>query len=414
MAQGATVDGTWGQRWRLGPSGVGYLVALAVLGLIYLPAAWTGVAGSGQTAGPQLPASIAPYSWYTGMLSTDHFDAATLKYQNGVGVEFMDDPQSVLLSADGRTYRRLDQAENATIIEDQGDPAFSVLSPDGTFVVVGSSGRVGAVQVVRLRDGHVREVVVGRGRAALPLAIGADGRTLLIGTSDDVVNRYGDEDSVGLARLDLQTRALQQYPAVTGVWAAALSPDNSRITVATNRGAQLVDATSGRVTATLASTSEVSLDGDAWSADGASVALVTGSSLVVADVSGPQPELRRHLLMPDSGTVIGWRDASTVLVHAFTDTSDNTSALYWVDVNSGDTETIASYAPNFTGASMLGVDAARDLIPRWHVGPQPVDRGPLPLYVDLLPLGAGVLVAAAVGWVAARLYGLAQPRDLPW
>ena len=143
-----------------------------------------------------MPSIIAPYSWYTGMLSTDRFDTAILHYQNGVGVEFMDDPQSVLLSADGQTYRRLDQAENATIIEDQGDPAFSVLSPDGTFVVVGSSGRVGAVQVVTLRDGHVREVPVGRGRAALPLAIGADGRTLLIGTSSDVVNRYAEDNAV--------------------------------------------------------------------------------------------------------------------------------------------------------------------------------------------------------------------------
>lgn len=92
---------------------------------------------------------------------------------------------------------------------------------------------------------------------------------------------------------------------------------------------------------------------------------------MVADVSGPQPALRRHFLTPDYGTVIGWRDASTVLVHAFTDTSANTSAFYWVDVNSGVSQTITSYAPNFTGASML-VDAARDLIPRWQVGPQPI------------------------------------------
>jgi hypothetical protein len=410
------VNGTWGQRWQVGPAGVGYLVALVVLGLIYLPGTWTGARGQATAGQAQVPSIIAPYSWYTGMLSTDHFDTATLHYQNGVGVEFMDDPQSVLLSADGQTYRRLDQAENATIIEDQGDPAFSVLSPNGAFVVVGSSGRVGAVQVVTLRDGHVREVRVGRGRAVLPLAIGADGRTLLIGVSSDVVNRYAeDDDAVTLAKLDLQTGALQEYPAVTGVWAAALSPDNSRIVLSTSRGAQLVDATSGQITATLASTNDVSFDGDAWSADGESVAIVTGSSLVVADVSGLQPVLRRHLLMPDYGTVLGWRDPSTVLVHAFTDPYDNTSALYWVNVDSGVSETIASYAPNFTGASMLGVDAARDLIPRWQVGPQPIDRGPLPLYVGLFPLGAGVLVAAAAGSIAAWLYRRARPsHTLPW
>jgi hypothetical protein len=113
--------------------------------------------------------------------------------------------------------------------------------------------------------------------------------------------------------------------------------------------------------------------------------------------------------------VLGWRDPSTVLVHAFTDPYDNTSALYWVNVDSGVSETIASYAPNFTGASMLGVDAARDLIPRWQVGPQPIDRGPLPLYVGLFALGAGVLVAAAAGSIAAWLYRRARPsHTLPW
>lgn len=120
------------------------MVALAVLGLMYLPGVWSNHRGHEPSTEPQLPSTIAPYSWYTGMLSADHFDAAVLQYQNGVGVEFMDDPQSVLLSTDGRTYRRLDQAEHATIAEDQGDPAYSVLSP--TALSWSSAARAGSAR----------------------------------------------------------------------------------------------------------------------------------------------------------------------------------------------------------------------------------------------------------------------------
>ena len=137
----------WG-RLTLRPSGVGFLVAVSVLALLYGPGLLAAALGPANVTNPVFPSTIARYSWYTGLLSNDRFAAATLLYQNGVGVEFMDTPQSVLLSADGRKYRRLDEAESLSIAEDQGDPAVSVLSPDGTFVVIGSAGRTGKVHVV--------------------------------------------------------------------------------------------------------------------------------------------------------------------------------------------------------------------------------------------------------------------------
>ncbi len=170
----------WWERLAARPSRVGLLVAVGVLALLYGPGCVVGALGPANASKPLFPPTIASYSWYTGMLSSDRFPAATLLYQNGVGVEFMDTPQSVLLSADGRKYRRLDEAESLSIAEDQGDPAVSRLSPDGTFVVIGSAGRTGEVHVVRLRDGHNRAVAVGGRRTALPLGIGADGRFVLL------------------------------------------------------------------------------------------------------------------------------------------------------------------------------------------------------------------------------------------
>lgn len=392
-------------RWRTPrPSLVGLLVAVAVLVLVHGPGSLPELRGPRPAADPVFPSTLARYSWCTGMLSDDRFAAASLLYQNGAGVEFYDTPQSVLLSTDGSTYRRLDEAETASIPEDQGDPAVSVLSPDGTFVVVGSAGRTGEVQVVTLADGQHLRVPVGSRRTALPLSIGRDGETVLLATSDDVVDRYAETDDLGLAVLDLPTGQVVDHLGVTGVREAALSPDGNRIVLTSDRGVELLDGRTGRVTATVDRSTDLSLDGDAWSPDGRLVALVDGLSLVVVDVSGPRPvERRLPLRGMDHGSAIGWRDPSTVLVHGTTDSDANTSKLSWLDTVSGEQQAFASYAPDLTGAALLGADAARDLVPRWQVARRPVDRGPL-------PLPPTIALAAVAGLVAAGLAGLARTR----
>ena len=370
---------------------------IGALALFYGPGFLAGALGSANVTNPVFLSTIARYSWYTGMLSGDRFAAATLLYQNGVGVEFLDTPQAVLLSADGSRYRRLDEAESLSIAEDQGDPAVSVLSPDGTFVVTGSAGRTGQVHVVSLRDGHNRAVTVGAGRTALPVCIGADGRSVLLATSDEVVNRYATGNRLGLARLDIETGELRDYPAVRNVYAAALSPDGSRIVATSGRGAELIDAATGRVAGTFEAPSEVNLDGDAWSPDGTMIAMLDRAELAVVDVTGPRPVARRFPLTGmEYGSAIGWRDDSTVLVHGVTDTSANTSELSWVDVTTGKQTSVASYTPNFTRASLISADAARDLVPLWRIEQRTADRGPLPLTI-------GLLLAVAVGLAGAGM-----------
>ena len=163
------------------------------------------------------------------------------------------------------------------------------------------------------------------------------------------------------------------------------------------RGAELIDAATGRVTTTFAAPYEVSLDGDAWSPDGTMIAMVDRSSVSIVDVTGQRPvERRLPLTGMKYGSAIGWRDRSTVLVHGVTDSSANTSELYWVDVTTGEQTTVASYTPNFTAAALVGPDAARDLIPRWQIEQRSVDRGPLPMII-------GLLFAATVGLAGAGM-----------
>jgi dipeptidyl aminopeptidase/acylaminoacyl peptidase len=226
---------------------------------------------------------------------------------------------------------------------------------------------------------------------------------VLLATSDDVVDRYAEGNRLGLARLDIVTGHLRDYPAVKNVHAAALSPDGSRIVVTSGRGAELVDAATGRVVVTFEAPSEVSLDGDAWSPDGTLIAMVDRAAVAVVDVTGRRPVARRLPLTGIMyGSAIGWRDESTVLVHAVTDTSSNTSELYWVDVTTGKQTSVATYTPNFTGAALVGPDAARDLIPLWRIEHRTVDRGPLPLTIGLFFAVTVGLAGAGMTSILAR------------
>ena len=415
----------------LRPTRVGLVVALMALALLYVPGWVLRLHGPAVPDPPLFPAKIASYSWHTGRLANGDLEAASLLYQNGVGVEFGDSPMAVLLGADGSSYRRFAQAEARSIPEDQGDPAASVLSPDGTFVVIGSSGATGDIEVVTLRDGHRRTLSVGAGRTALPSAIGADSKTVLLAVSDAAVDKYAVGQDLGLASIDLTTGRVRDYPGIRDIHGVALSPDGKRIAVASSDNLEVIDATTGKRLTQIPveikrdprcdrdyeeaeaaeededtsaddddsyTCPELSLDGDAWSPDGRQIAATLETMVVVADLSGAEPSLRRvPLTAPDYwAAVIGWRDDSTVLVYAPTDGDENRSELLWVDLTTGVAQTFATYRPNFTGAAMVSVDAARNLIPPWQVESRPIDRGPLPLWAGLLAM----LVAAVIRhWV---------------
>lgn len=399
------------RRFFVRPAGVGLLTVLGVMMLVYGPVLFPGVRGTTPSDAPMFPSRLASYSWYAETLSEGDMAAATLLYQNGSGVELYDDPQAVLLSSDGRRYRRLGVAESMSIVTDQGDPAVSVLSPDGTFAVVGSADPTGSVEVVTLRDGSHRSVALGTASSGLPLAIGADGRSVLLAVSTASVDRYAEEQDLGLARLDLVTGTVRAYPDVRGVESAALSPDGTTLAVSGRRGVEIVDAATGAVRADLAMSS-LHLDGDAWSPSGQTFAAVSDGEVVVVDVSTAQPSVRRVALTGlEGGSALGWRDESTVLVHGSTNGDENTSELHWIDVVTQQQTPFSSYAPGVTGAAFAEVDAARDLIPRWNVAQLPVERRPLPVPVAAAwALVAGVLAAAVTRIVWRVLEIPAQRR----
>jgi hypothetical protein len=375
------------------------LIVTGVAALVILASSLLPTGGGADTEGAVFPGQVASYSWWTAGLRGSEVDAAVVVYQNGVGVEFMDFPQAVLIGTDGSTYRRLGAAEGRSFPENQGDPAASVLSADGTFVVIAGSSRKGSVEVLRLSDGQSRSITIDDGRSAIPASITADGRSVLLLTSDDTLTPYEDMNfrlHADLALLDLETGELRDFAELAGTNSAAISPDGSRIVADTDDGVVLIDVADGRVTSTDIDAGYAQLDGDAWAPDGESFAFQLGHALHVLDVSGAEP-VERTVRLPgvDYGVAIGWRDDSTALVYAGDDSGENRAWFYWADTGSGELERISSYTPDFTGASLSSADVARDLVPDMRVEDRVPERGGPPLWL-LLPLA---LVPGLVVWL---------------
>ena len=355
-----------------------------------------------ESRGPVFPARVGSYSWWTSPLSPAAITAASVVYQNGVGVEFLDFPQAVVLAAEGDAYRRLTLAEQRSTPDDQGDPAQTLLSADGTFALVAGASGEGAVELLTFAGMDQRTLPVGDGVSAIPVSIDAAGRSALLLTSDASLSPYTDVSfrlHAGLARLDLETGDLRPY-ALGDVHAAAISPDGSRIVADTDRGLVLVGAASGEPTETGLLLSQAALDGDAWSPDGRQIAVLDGDVLRILDATRPGVEHTAAVAAVEYGSVIGWRDAETVLLHAMTADGSNESRFLWVDASTGAAEPFSAYAPDFTGAALAVPDVARHLVADWEVADRRPDRGPLSLVAALV---AGLPFIVLAGLVALAL-----------
>jgi hypothetical protein len=252
---------------------------------------------------------------------------------------------------------------------------------------------------VTLRGNARRSILVGDGLSVIPLSIAADGRSVLILTSQTTLSPLiGPHSKLhgALSLLDLETGTARKYPDLTDVSAAALSPDGTSIVADTGSGLVVLDAVTGKVADIRLSAGAGRLDGDAWSPDGRRFAQLGRNILRIIDVTAAEPvEQAVTLQGVASGSAIGWRDTSTVLVHTRAESGDNCSEFSWVDVESGAREPFASYAPDFTGASLIAPDVARGLVPLWRVDDREVDRGPLPLSLTI-PLA---VLVGLVAWI---------------
>jgi hypothetical protein len=341
------------------------------------------------------PETIPPHSIF--VASGEPEDAAVLAYQNGFGVETFDDPQLITVGADGRTFRRLAAAERRGSPADQGDPARTLLAPDGTFAVIAGAGGQGSLRVEAFGDGEDRELTVGDGRSALPLSIG--GGQVLALTSDDTISPYLDMNfrlRGELELVDLATGARTEL-GLTDVDSGALSPDGSTVVAAAASGVVVIDVARSAAAPIETLGRDVHIGDDAWSPDGSRFAVTDRSGLHVVDAAGAAARLIGFADESTWASVLGWRDDETVLVQL--SGIDAGAQLAWVDAATGTATTFAVYEPGFSGAAMANVDAARELVPLWTITDIPADQGPNATVT--LAVVAGVVVWLVV-WLVVR------------
>jgi hypothetical protein len=342
------------------------------------------------------PETVASYAQFTTAGEPD--SAALLTYQNGFGVEFLDDPQQITMSVDGSTFRRLAAAEWRGTGADQGDPAQTLLAPDGTFVVIAGADGQGSLRIEAFGAGEDRDLPVGDGRSALPLSIGGD--SVLVLTSEETISPYTDANfrlRGDLELVDLVSGARTDL-GLTDVDSGALSPDGGTVAAMAASGPVVIDVDTATATPLTSVDRSAYVGGDAWSPDGTRFALVDRAGVQVVDAAGAAADVKAH---PDDDgwtSVLGWRDDETLLVQ----TSDPSSAAQfaWLDVETGASTVFSTYDPGFTGAAMADVDVARDLIGAWTVRSVSADQGPMGAV--LLGVGAGLVVGLVVWLVLLR------------
>lgn len=400
------------RRRRTTAAGVVAVVAAVVLGV---PSLWPSVPhrllqvagwsdGSAATVRPlpqgALPERIAGYSYLTGSVWASPPGPVLALYQQGFGVELMDFPQALVMSADGEDYRRVDLAERRAGPESQGDPAPMLLSPDGTQVAVGRhSSRAADVALLDLTTGDVVRHAVPGARSVQPVAWSADGRWLAYLTNEEPTNPHSGRAAAGEpGLLDLRTGTPRTLPGPGTAIAMAFAPDSSQLAVQRSRGGVQVVGTDGSPVRDLGTSGRLA-GPSAWSPDGRQ--LLVGSTeggLELLDATGGGAVV--NAVAPEAGVVpevLGWTAPRRLLLAA-TAEDDGEGDFQVVEVDL-DTQQrcLITTVPTSGNFAVSRFQLATALLPglQEHPGGE-VDRGPWPVWLQFCLVLVVLLVLTSV------------------
>ncbi|MEU7848280.1 hypothetical protein AB0B69_12785 [Micromonospora parva] len=412
-----------GRRRRLGVASV-WVVAVLVLAVLIVP----GVQGSVQPAAPStrpsLPDRLAGYSLLTSTVAKAPPGRAIALYGYGNGETFSMF-QSLVVGADGNTYRRVDASE-------QRNRPSALLAPDGTHVLLGDDrGATDDLILEDLTTGRRRSVPLGEAVGVRLLAWSPDGGHVAYSAAP--LTNSGEFGSVNVVEaevartgtlwlLDLSTGRRTEVPTIKPAWTAAFAPDSRRLAVQVGQTAHLIDLDGreyGKVQIPagreLAAEVGWSPDGrflatEQWILDGPFNGTTGGDTgrhgtflwkvgdvdfLPVTDTFTPPAAV------PDVVQLLGWRSADTMVVA----TSDSAGhlALAEVQLGSGTRRTLSRFDTGRTcelgmqNCEVFDLHLAAGLLPELTVRdagrPQ---RGPWPTPVNVVVavavLGAGYLL----------------------
>ncbi|WP_028643953.1 TolB family protein [Nocardioides sp. URHA0020] len=356
-----------------------------------------------STVGVSIPDRIAGYSLLTADVTDAPTGPALALYQRGLGVEFVDTPQAVVLAADDDAYRRVDAAEERSGPEDQGDPGPMLLSPDGSSVALGDHDtRDPDVGVVDLGTGHGTRYTLTGPRSVVPVAWSHDGSKIAYLAGRTPTNPHAGGPTVGeLYLLDVDSGEVSSVPGVGRARTAAFSPDGRQLAV---RPAGLGGGTLPIVDLATGTLRTVPADGvltgpAAWSPDGELVAVSSpaGLAFVAVDGSAPGPA-ELELDHPQREQLLGWTGDREVAV---LDRSDPDTARLVAHPLSGGPTRRLTRIDHLGTYGISHVQLASALLPQARLrpagsagyGPLPARfRFPLAVVIGLAVAGVALLV----------------------
>ncbi|PZF96246.1 WD40 repeat domain-containing protein [Micromonospora deserti] len=424
------------RRQRIGAATV-WAVVVLLLAVLVVPGVQLPVQTAAPPTTPSLPDRFAGYSMLTSSVSKAPPGRAIALYGYGNGETF-NMFQSLVVGADGDTYRRVDA------MEERNRPS-ALLAPDGTRVLLGDDrGATGELILVDLTTGKRRSIPLGDPVGVRLLAWSPDGRHVaysaapLTGSGDfGSVNVVDSEVArTGTLRLlDLSTGRSTEVPAIKPAWTAAFAPDSRRLAVQVGQKAHLVDL-DGREYGTVQIAEGRELAANVgWSPDGGFLATVpwisegpfngtTGGdtghgtflwkvgSVDFVPVTGastpPAP-------VQDVVRLVGWRSAGSVVV-ATINTAGHAS-LAEVQLGAGTRRTLSRFDTGRTcelgmqSCHISDLHLATGLLPELTVrsAGRP-RRGPWPMIVNAV-IGVVVLGAAFLVWRRIRPSTRARRRE---
>lgn len=424
IAEPASTPGR-GRRYRaLGPrlvAAAASLLAVLVLLSALTARPWTSPAGGDDPV--VIPDHFPGYRHLTASMEQSPPGPALFSFTHGAGVELMDFPQSVVLGADGATYRRSNTAALASIPSDQGDPGPSALSPDGRWLAVGSYGTAGSLALISLVDGGVSTLQIAPDHSVLPTAWGTGSRSIYLTVTPGEINRHSGSPALGpfrLVRADLADDGKTlASPPVDVINELVHEP-----TVAPLPGGEQIlvtrDTPSGRQAVELRTRDGALVDGDlglkgalipgAVSPDGSRVILL-GSSWAVHPLGGGSEGNSAEIVKPPPSPLeeplspVGWLDQDRVLLQGFDNETWNLRLhLYSYDLRTQRLRQISIAEPGWTGAAVYLDSVASELLLQSEERPAtPPDYGTGALVVRFAAWAVGLgLLGAGMKWLSRR------------
>jgi hypothetical protein len=416
------------RRQRIGIASV-WAVVVLLLAVLVVPGVPLPVQPAAPPATPSLPNSFAGYSILTSTVTKAPPGRAMALYGYGNG-EMFNMFQSLVVGADGDTYRRVDAME-------ERDRPSALLAPDGTRVLLADDrGATADLILVELTTGERRSIPLGDPVGVRLLAWSPDGRHVAYSAAPLTDSgEFGTVNVVeaevartgALRLLDLSTGRSTEVPAIKPAWTAAFAPDSRRLAVQVGQQAHLIDL-AGRATGSIDVPAGRELAAEVgWSPDGRFLATVpwvwegpfngsTGGDtgrhgtflyevgdvdfVPVAGASTPPAPVQ------DVVQLLGWRSAGSVVVATID--AEGHASIAEVQLGTGTRRTLSRFDTGSTcelgtqTCQIFDLHLATGLLPDLTVRnagrPQ---RGPWPVLAYAV-LGAVVIGAAFLLWRRIR------------